>query len=71
VNGTQATLHFDEHGDAVDLPITVTITYADGSAENILFILADKHTERTITLKGPVRTITPNTDNAALVEIDK
>ncbi len=71
LNGTEAVIHFDEHGDAVDVPVTVTITYADGSTENILFILADKHTERTVALKGPIRSMAANTDNAALVEIDK
>jgi hypothetical protein len=71
VNGSEAVLHFDEHGEGVDVPVTVTITYVDGSSENILFILADKHTERTVTLKGAVRTMAVNTDNAALVEIVK
>jgi len=64
-------LRFEEHGEAVDVPVTVTIAYADGASENILVVLADKHTERTVPLKGPVRTIAANTDNAALVEIDK
>ena len=71
VTGSDATLRFEEHAEAVDVPITVTITYADGSSENILFILADKHTERTVRLKGEVKTIAANLDNAALVEIDK
>ena len=71
VNGSEAVIHFDQHGDPVDVPVTVTITYANGSSENILFILGDKHTERTVALKGPVRTMAANTDNAALVEIDK
>jgi len=71
VNGTEAALHFDEHGEGIDVPVTVTITYTDGASENILFILADKHTERTVTLKGTVRTMAVNTDNAALVEIIK
>ena len=71
VSGSEATLRFEAHADAVDVPITVTITYADGSSENMLVILAEKHTERTVPLKGAVRTIAANTDNAALVEIDK
>jgi hypothetical protein len=71
LNGTQAVIHFDQHDEGVDVPVTVTITYADGSSENILFILAEKHTERTVTLKGPVKSMAANTDNAALVEIDK
>ena len=71
VNGTDAVVRFDQHGEAVDVPITVTITYMDGSSENILFILADAHTERTVALKGQVRTMAANTDSAALVEIDR
>ena len=71
VNGAEGVVRFDQHDDGIDVPVTVTITYLDGSSENILFILADKHTERTVALKGPVRTIAANTDNAALVEIDK
>jgi hypothetical protein len=71
VNGADAVLRFDQHGEAVDVPISVTITYIDGSTENILFILTDKHTERTVALKGQVRTMAANMDNAALVEIDR
>jgi hypothetical protein len=71
VNGSAAVVHFDQHAEGVDVPVTVTITYTNGTSENILFILADKHTERTVALKGPVRMLAANTDNAALVEIDK
>jgi hypothetical protein len=66
-----ATIRFEQHADPVDVPLTVTVTYASGATENIVVILADKHTERTIPLKGPVRTIAANADNAALVEIDR
>jgi hypothetical protein len=47
------------------------VTYASGTTENILILLGEKLTERTLPLKGPVRGITANTDNGALVEIDK
>ena len=47
------------------------MTYASGTTENVVVVLADKHTERTLPLKGPVRTITANADNGALVEIDR
>ena len=71
VSGAEATVRFEQHADPVDVPITVTVTYASGATENDVVILADKHTERVIPLKGPVRTITANADNAALVEIDR
>jgi Peptidase family M1 domain len=71
MTGTEATVRFEQHADPVDVPITVTVTYASGVTENVVVVLADKHTERTIPLKGPVRTIAANADNAALVEIDR
>jgi hypothetical protein len=71
VNGSAAVIHFDQRGDAVDVPVTVSITYANGPSENLLFLLADKHTERTVALKGPIRSMAANTDNAALIEIDR
>jgi hypothetical protein len=71
VKGAEAVVHFDQQGDGVDMPNTDTIAYTTGATENILFLLADKHTERTLALKGAVRTMTANTDNAALVEIVK
>jgi hypothetical protein len=71
VSGTEATVRFDQHGDPVDVPITISVTYASGTTENILILLGEKLTERTLPLKGPVRGITANTDNGALVEIDK
>ncbi len=71
VSGTEATVRFDQHDDPVDVPLTVSVTYASGVTENILILLADKLTERTLPLKGPVRSITANADSGALVEIDK
>ena len=71
MNGDEATVRFEQHAEPVDVPITVTVSYASGATENVIVLLADKHTERAIPLKGPVRTITANADNAALVEIDR
>jgi predicted metalloprotease with PDZ domain len=71
VSGTQATVRFDQPGDGVEVPVTVTVTYASGVSESSIVQLAGKQTERTIPLQGRVRAITANTDNAALVEIDK
>jgi len=67
---TEATVRFEVPDEAVEVPITVTVTYDSGATENVVVQLADKHTERTIPLKGRVRTIAANADNAALVEID-
>ena len=71
VSGMEATVRFEQQGEAVDVPVTVTVSYASGLSESLIVPLADKQTERTIPLQGRVRTITANADNAALVEIDR
>ncbi len=71
MSGAEATVRFDQHGDPVEVPITVSVAYASGTTENILIQLADKLTERALPLKGPIRGITANADSGALVEIDK
>jgi aminopeptidase N len=71
VSGASATVRFDQQADPVDVPVTVTVTYASGITENIVILLAEKQTERTLPLKGPVRNIAANTDSGALVIIDK
>jgi aminopeptidase N len=71
VSETEATVRFDQLGEGVEVPITVTVTYVSGVSESTIVQVADKQTERTIPLQGRVRTITANADNAALVEIDR
>ena len=71
VTETEAVVRFDQPGEGVEIPVTVTVTYASGVIESSIVQLAGKQTERTIPLKGRVRAITANADNGALVEIDK
>jgi aminopeptidase N len=66
-----AQLRFEQRGDPVDVPITVTIAYASGETEDLVVVLGDKLTERTVPVKGAVRSIVANGDSGALVEIEK
>src|SRR4051812_4378169 len=71
LSATDAVVRFEQQDDIVDVPITVTIAYESGAVESVVVSLTDKATERTIPLKGRVRTIAANADNAALVEIER
>jgi len=71
ISGTDATVRFEQQDEVADVPITVTVTYESGNVESVVVPLTDKHTEREIPLKGRVRTIAANADNAALVEIER
>jgi aminopeptidase N len=61
---------FDQLTDEIfDVPVTVTITRADGSTEDVVVALHDKRTERLIPVKGDVRSVDVNRDAAARAEI--
>ena len=67
----QLKLQFEQKGEVYDLPLTVTITYSDGTTQDILVTLSDKTVEKTIALKGAVRSVDVNKDSAALVELER
>ena len=71
-NGEQLALRFEQRqADVFDIPVTVTLTYADGTTEDIVVALDDKVTERTVPLKGALRGVDLNRDSAALAEFEK
>jgi hypothetical protein len=51
--------------------VTVTISYADGSSEDVIVPVTEKSVEQAIPLKGTVRSVDVNRDGGALVEIQK
>jgi hypothetical protein len=67
------TLHvrFDQIGEIFDIPITVTVAYADGTSEDVLVKLTQATTEQAIPLKSPVRAVEVNKDGGSLAEIEK
>ncbi len=71
LSATEAVVRFEQLDTVVDAPVTVTVTYESGNIESVVVVLTEKHTERTIPLKGRVRTIAANADHAALVEIER
>ncbi|MDQ3211700.1 MAG: hypothetical protein M3Q85_03425 [Acidobacteriota bacterium] len=71
ITAAEAVLRFEQRDEPVDVPVTVTVLYISGSTEEVIVTLADKVTERTLRLKGAVRSITANADNGALVVIEK
>ena len=65
-------VRFEQPSDAVfDIPVTVTLTYADGRTQDVVVPVTDARTERTIDTAGQVRQVQINRDNAALAEFDQ
>jgi hypothetical protein len=70
--GEQLAVRFEQRqADLFDIPITVTLTYADGSIEDVVVKIDEKVAARTIPLKGALRSVDVNRDSAALAEIEK
>ena len=61
---------FDQLTDEIfDVPVTVTIAYADGTSDDVVVAVHDKRTERLIPVKGEVRAVDVNRDAATLADI--
>jgi aminopeptidase N len=71
VEGETLSVRFEQTRDVFDVPITVTITYADGQSEDVVVAVTEKVVEKTVTLKGPLRGVDVNKDHGALVEVTK
>jgi hypothetical protein len=69
IGDKQVLVRFEQTGDQVfDIPVTVTISYADGRTVNVVVPVTDLKVERTIPTDGAVRRIQVNQDSAALAE---
>jgi aminopeptidase N len=71
VDGRVLRVHFEQKGDVFDIPITVTISYTDGTSEDVIVKLTQATTERVIPLKGAIRAVDVNKDGGSLAEIEK
>jgi aminopeptidase N len=71
VEGTTLRVRFEQKDEIYDIPITVSLSYADGSSEDIVVAVTEKKVERVIPLKGALRGVDVNRDGAALAEIEK
>jgi hypothetical protein len=64
-------VRFEHLGDVLPVPVTVTITYADGQAQHVVVPVAERVVERTLPLRGSMRKVEVNQDHAAVAEFDR
>lgn len=68
----QVIVRFEQRSDLIfDFPVTVTVSYRDGSTEEVVVPVTDRQVERTIPTKGAVRQVQINRDSAALAEFEE
>jgi hypothetical protein len=71
INGNSAVVRFEHRGDVMPVPVTVSVTYMDGRTDDVVVEVTEKVVEKTLPLKGAVRTIEANRDYGAVAEISK
>jgi hypothetical protein len=71
VNETGVTVRFEQMTDLIfDVPVTVTIVYADGRMADVVVAVTDHQLEQKIPVDGQVRSVQINRDSAALANFD-
>ena len=71
MEGHEMFVRFEQSGDVFDVPITVSITYADGKTVDHLVAVTDSLTEQRLPLAGSVRSVDVNQDGAAIAIVDR
>lgn len=69
--GQDLVVRFEQAGEVFDVPITATVTYADGKTSEHLVILTEATTEQRIPLSGALRTVEVNQDGGAVAVIER
>jgi len=71
VAGEEVVVRFEQVGNEVfDIPVTVSITYADGQIQEVVVPVTDRQVEKRIPVAGAVKRVQVNRDFAAIAEFD-
>ena len=71
VAADEATVHIEQSGELYDVPVTVTVVYADGKIADEVVRVTEAVTDARIRLTGAVRSVELNQDGAALAHFDR
>jgi hypothetical protein len=69
--GRAVSLRFEQAGEVFDLPVAVTLAYADGTSTDHLVVIDGAAVEARLPLRGPLRSVSVNGDEAALARFDR
>jgi len=71
IGDKHVTVRFTQPSDNVfDLPVTVTLTMADGKTRDVIVAVTDAEVEQVIPTDAPVRRVQVNLDSAAIAEFE-
>jgi hypothetical protein len=69
VEGADVVLHIEQVGEAFDLPVTVTLQYADRTSAEVLVPVIERSVDMRVALKGTLRTAEISKDDFSLASI--
>jgi hypothetical protein len=69
VDGSDVVLHVDQIGDVFDVPVTVTLQYADRKPVDVVVAVTDRSAEQRVPLAGVLRGIEMSKDDGTLAEV--
>jgi hypothetical protein len=62
-------VRFDQSDNVFDVPVTISLNYADGTSEDVVVGVTEQSVERSIPLKRALRSFDVNRDGGAVAEI--
>lgn len=71
IGSAEVTVRLEQTGDIYDLPVTVTVQYADGRSEDTVLLFTEATSDSRIPVTGPVRSVEVNGDNGALAHFER
>jgi aminopeptidase N len=72
IGADEVTVRFEQPGELYDLPVTVTLQYADGKVQDEVVVVTEAVTEARFPLKGgSVRGVEVNQDHGALAHFER
>ena len=71
VDGAELAVHIEQLGEVFDVPVTMTVRYADKKRTDIVIPVTEQITDRRFPLSGAVQDVEVNTDDGTLAEFVK
>jgi hypothetical protein len=71
VDGADLVVHIEQLGEVFDVPVTLTVRYADKKKAEIVIPVTEAITDRRMPLSGAVQDVDINKDDGTLAEFVK
>jgi hypothetical protein len=70
IEGSELAVHVDQIGEVFQVPVTLTLQYADGKKIDVVVAVEEQSTDRRIHLDSTLQGVAINRDDGVLAEID-